>query len=348
FARLSPNRRQALDTEQEAIRRAVGTTPLSLDEWRGRLHAKITERSAAFLRRQRIALQAHATEWVEQVQAVVCAEVRRSIAADGLDVTGQLVRAVIDDLEQEVSKLDGVALQDDEAAKGFASELAKAIGAEPVKRFWRSKQLFPAEHNRVQVGLERGVEAALGRAQDAMVRRLSARLLRDFTNNLLKPMSTELARGLHALRRDTTPSADGRSSLIGQWPQGPGYPVPGTLRPSRTQFLVDDIEDYPSRFIELITAAVPSAVLPGDAVSQAIRMVLVDDWERDGEAVVLLGQTASWQPETVREWSRLERVEQAAAFRIRVTGEELVTRCEAWALQSQGLGAYLRQTLAEA
>jgi hypothetical protein len=346
--KLNPHRRDALDVERATIQSAMGTVPRELREWGALLPATIEERRGGFLANQASALHRLAEAWVQEVQLAVGQEVRKSLASDGLVVTDKLVRVLVEHLtKQEVPALGHVATQDEQKAGRYAAEINQGLGPEPPKGLLRGRKLFPADNERVLAGLRQGVEAAMGRGFDAIVRTLCAQLLRDFTVNLLQPLSAELTQAVHALRKDSTAGADGRPALISQWPQGPAYPVPVALRPSRTQFLVDPVDGYPATFTELMCGAV-GAQLPGDAVAKAVRLVLEDDIGEGGSAIRLVEQTATWQPEAVREWSGREKVEQAATFRVRASGVDLLARCDAWLGAAPRLGQYLRQTLADA
>jgi hypothetical protein len=348
FERLSEGRRQALDAEQESIRYVVGTGDRELDEWRRILRAVITERRAEFLDQQyRTAFLPRVKGWVDEVQAAVRAEITSSLAADGLVVTARLVTTMIDDLNRiEIPALEAGAMTDSDVATTFVKELNGSLGQSPGKRLLRSTPLFPPSHPRVVNGLASGVETAMGRALDARVRQVCAELLRDYVENLLAPLSAALSSALYALQKDATSGVEGRPSLISQWPAGPSYPVPVALRPVRTHYVIDYVDDYPPVFKELMVRSVPDVKMFGDAVNRAIGLILRAG-ELAGVSRPVLEQSASWQPRKAREWSDL-LVERAAAYRLGVSGRDLEDRCDAWAGQAPELGAYLGQKLGDA
>ncbi|MEV4319659.1 tubulin-like doman-containing protein [Actinocrispum sp. NPDC049592] len=348
YHKFSAGRALVLQASRDNVHEA---TPgdRSIGEWGRLLIATIAEEQRTFLAARRKDVQQRSELWLRTIKDVVHGELRRSVAADGLVVTRKLVHATIEFLKKEETPgLSGEALQDGEFGRAFPNEIATALGAEPGGLL-RRKRLFPATHERVTNAVERGVEAGCGRAWDAEVRRLCAQLLGDFADNLLRPLLVELDRAISTLRQDAVSPGDGKPSLISRWPQGPAYAVPLDLRPGLTQFVVDYFEDYPAKFTELLGRAV-NATEAGvtDAVAQAIRQILIDDWEYQGATVHLVEQPSSWQPEAVRDWTNLERVAQSAAFTLNVSADQLLRRCEAWLAQASGFGSYLRQTLAEA
>jgi hypothetical protein len=348
FALFSRERARALASARESVLAMTGRSPRVIGEWHRLLVTAIAESRKKFLEARRTDLTDRAELWLRGVKDTIHRELRRSVAVDGLVVTQRLVRAVADFLKQEeVPTLDGGALRDEEFGGGFAAEVAAGLGGEPGG-ILRRRRMFPAEHERVGFAVENGVEAALGRTWDAEVRRMCSRLLADFADNLLRPLSAELERGLHALRRDAVSVGD-KPSTVSRWPQGPDYPVPLDLRPARTQYVVDYVEDYPAKFAELMGKALHSDELGiTDAVSEAIRLILTEDRDHNGAAVRLVEQPSSWQPAVVRDWSNLTRVAQAATFQLSVSADDLALRAEAWLAQADGFTTYLRQTLGEA
>ena len=348
FALFCRDRDRVLATARESVIDLIGRAPRSISDWNRLLASAIAESRKGFLDARRAETRDRAELWLKGVRDTVHRELRRSVAADGLVVTLRLVRAVIDFLKQEeVPALDAGALQDDEFGRSFGREVAAGLGPEPGG-ILRRKRLFPAEHERVSFAVENGVEAAFGRNWDAEVRRLCARLLADFSDNLLRPLLTELERGLQALRRDALSAGD-KPSAVSRWPQGPAYPVPLELRPGSTQFVVDYVDDYPAKFAELMGKALHSEDAGiTDAVAEAIRAILTDDVEYQGSQVRLFEQPGTWQPAAVRDWSDRARVAQAANFRLNVTADDLLRRANAWLAQADGFTTYLQQTLGEA
>jgi hypothetical protein len=62
----------------------------------------------------------------------------------------------------------------------------------------------------------------------------------------------------------------------------------------------------------------------------------------------LFDQTATWQPEAVREWSR-HQVERVGGFQLKATAADLLQRATAWVGDpSHRIGAYVGQSLADA
>ncbi|MFD9700838.1 tubulin-like doman-containing protein [Lentzea sp. NPDC059081] len=349
FDKLNPRRSEALAAERSEVLKTVGVVPREIGEWASVISTAVDNRVEGFLSRQRPILWRLAEAWANEVQGLLLKEIRESIVADGIVVTHLLVRSLIDDIVgTEVPSTHDLSIQDDQRAAEFVSEIVKALGSAPARGWFGGRKLFGPENERVVGGVNRGIEAAMGRGFDAEVRRLCAELLADFAENLLERLSGELATAVHQLREDSTPGSDGTPALTSQWPQGPAYPVPLALRPSRTRFLVDPVEDYPRVFTDLLCEA-SGEQLSGDAITAAVRAVLLTDRGADDTSTIkLLEQTSSWQPVAVRLWSGRQKVEQSAAFRVRASATDLLGRCDAWVWEVRGFSEYLRHTLSDA
>jgi hypothetical protein len=348
FDKLNPRRSEALAAERAEVLKTVGVLPREVGDWARVLSSAVDNRAEAFVSRQRATLWQLAEAWTQEVQGLLLKEIRESIVADGIVVTHLLVRGLIEDIiDSEVPGTLDLSMQDGQRADEFVAEIVKALGPQPPKGIFGGRKLFGPENERVLAGLHRAVEAAMGRRFDAVVRRLCVELLTDFAENLLERLSAELATAAHQLREDATPGSDGTPAVTSQWPQGPGYAVPIALRPSRTRFLADPIDDYSRVFTDLLCESAGEQ-LPGDAITAAVRAVLLSDPGTGDNVIKLLEQTSTWQPAAVREWSGRRKVEQSAAFRVRASAADLLGRCDAWVWEARGFGGYLRHTLADA
>ncbi|ONI90786.1 hypothetical protein ALI144C_02185 [Actinosynnema sp. ALI-1.44] len=344
YEALRPPRDEVLQTQCREVRAAAGSNPEQVSEWRGTLIALIGERRDAFVRQQQQLLDATSEAWITAVQGRIRETTVKSIVSDGLPVTLRLLHETIRVLTDEaIPHLENGAQQDEQEAGTYRERVGQGLGEDPPKNLFRRRRLFPPENERVIAGLEWGIESAFGRSVDCVVRKRAAKLLKNLVRELLKPLVAELGQGLDALRRDVESAVDGKPSVVEQWPPSPGFRVPKSLEPVRTQFLVDDIDDYPEKFLELLQTAV-SASLKGDAVTAAVRKIIGDG---SGDLPSLLEQTATWRPEVMREWVA-DATEQRAVYRIEVAAADLLARCEEWATSAPGLGSYIEQSLADA
>jgi hypothetical protein len=345
---LHRDRQAALDAIRATLRKNLGSGSLSSEAWRARLDDIISEQVDRYLAARRTVLHGQAASWMGRVQQLLCDQVAHSLANDGLVVTSRLVADLADHLANEAAPaLDQAAISDDEMAGRYLDEMTKALAqAEPTRRRRGAQRLLFADNEQVRTALNRGSECALGRRFDAVVRRLAAQLVRGVADGLLKPMGDELTRGLHALSKDARSPGAGRPAPIDLWPAGPAFVVPTTLRPSRTQFLIDYVEDYPRIFKDRITRAVPQAERRDDAVPLAVDLILAGDWRETAGVDNLVEQLVTWQPKVAAQWSN--STEQAGAFQIHVTSQNLLDRCARWIEQAPGLGAYLKESLTTA
>lgn len=346
--RLDPGRTSAVQDARDAVQLSFGDRPRPMNEWKQVILSTITQSVPRVLDARRKALHVTAASWINTVEVKLRGRVVDSLVADGLPVTRRLIETMINILSAEVVQgMEQNAITDDEAAVRVRDEIDASAQGVPSGRFGRkNNRLFDANTGWIRHAVERGVECAIGRRFDAEVRRLAAQLVQDLVDGLLRPMSGELERALQMLRQDATSSGDNRPATIDLWPQAPAWLVPTGLRPTRTQFLIDPVDDYPKELTRLLIHAVPGTERADDAIAGAVRTIMTDQWEQPADLSPVVEQTGSWRPASARAWS--EHGEQDAGFVVSISAKHLLLRCLAWTRQAPGISAYLQENLASA
>ncbi|MFG2037704.1 tubulin-like doman-containing protein [Dactylosporangium sp. NPDC048998] len=350
---LAPPRDTTVLNEREAIRTRMRDATQPLTWWRDFLRARIGERRPQVLARQREQLLERASKWAPAIEEQLAARIEQVLLIDGLPVAVGLVERlrvyVRDDLAQV---LEAEAMSDTAEADRYADEIDRALGEEPRHMLRRRPDLFAANNQRVESALATGAEAALGRAGDAQTRRTVAGLLRDLDRHLLEPLAVALGRGLELLRRDTVPGADGRPSVVSQWPAEPAFTVPAALQPTPNQFLIDPVEGYPAQLEALLRASATGAEDPWYySLKQVLRGEGSDERALDGKPVDrrLVARRRAWRPELAREWSNSAEAEQTAVIEVHTTADVLLERALRWCGDDQhALGGFIHQSLQRA
>ncbi len=183
-------------------------------------------------------------ELQEDVQQTLERVILRSVAAYGLPVTIDLMDRLIDRSREGVESLAA-----DRTYVG--RKINDMLGALPTPPAGAPAE-FPA-------GSVEDVEAIVSEAQDVLRKHvqvialeISQGFLDDLTTNLLEPWRRALSDADGLLRLELRPAV-GRSPLE-IWPGDEG--VPDYLRPSKVEFLLDEVDGFPEQFVSVIERSV--------------------------------------------------------------------------------------------
>ncbi len=183
-------------------------------------------------------------ELQEDVQQTLERVILRSVAAYGLPVTIDLMDRLIDRSREGVESLAA-----DRTYVG--RKINDMLGALPTPPAGAPAE-FP-------VGSVEDVEAIVSEAQDVLRKHVqvialevSHGFLDDLTTNLLEPWRRALSDADGLLRLELRPAV-GRSPLE-IWPGDEG--VPDYLRPSKVEFLLDEVDGFPEQFVSVIERSV--------------------------------------------------------------------------------------------
>lgn len=183
-------------------------------------------------------------ELQDDVQTTLERVILRSVAAHGLPVTIDLMDRLIDRSREGVESLAA-----DRTYVG--RKINDMLGALPTPPAGAPAE-FP-------VGSVEDVESIVSEAQDVLRKHvqmialeISHNLLDDLTTNLLEPWRRALSDADGLLRLELRPAV-GRSPLE-LWPGDEG--VPDYLRPSKVEFLLDDVDGFPEQFVSAVERSV--------------------------------------------------------------------------------------------
>jgi len=200
------------------------------------------------------------------------------------------------------------------------------------------------------------IEAAASpfyRQSMAKVYRQAARLIEEFIDEVLTPLTLTLLHAQQALTSDTqrTPAGQGPEYL--EWPIR--QEVPQWLHPSQVEFLLDDVDQYPGVFDELVAATLPASEVQERGISDpfvAARQEVISGGfpAPDGSPhqLALRRPTSGnhpappWQPAT-----QTGGQGQALSFVAEFSQRDLVARAEAWVRRPGAFQDYLSQSLIE-
>ncbi|WP_284743907.1 tubulin-like doman-containing protein [Amycolatopsis sp. RTGN1] len=349
FAALHPTREAVVDAAVTVIREKLSGKDRTLSAWRKVIPVTVTEFNSDHETDQEKLLIERFRVWAKAASPRLLETTSEYVAAYGLVVTEKLIRWLHDQLSGEiVGTVAAMGRKDEEIAATYAEEIHRALGEEPRRRIRRRPEEHPVDSVAVRQALENGAEALLGRGFDAVVRRRIAALLADFCSSVVKPLLDTLSSGLHTLRTQASLTQDGRASKIHSWPEGPEFPVPVSMRPGRTQFLVDGVDDFPAVLSELLIGASRGVTNAGDALDAAVTGILRTGWRQEAGVPELIAETTSWEPVMATDWEQRPVRERAATFSGAFDADLLVKHTTAWMNQNHSFEPYLQQTLANA
>lgn len=274
------------------------------------------------------------------IHSTLATLVNATIASQGLPVTAKLLQRLIERSRQAVDSL----------AKDVAT-----FGTSQARERQSLRQVPAGAPAEFPVGAHDQVDKILDQVQKISNHSLRAQyhgvartLLDDLIKNLLEPWlrAVEDAEGL--LRRESRPK--NLPSVLDVWPGDSG--VPDYLRPSKVEFLLDEVDQFPDDFIDIVDLSVTGATRLA-AVERAIEEVisgasLGSDWEqqakRNRQAVAEYDMV--WSPA----WEGARNPGQgksSAALTLRFGLENLQFRTHAWMWDDEkAIGHYVRETLA--
>ena len=279
------------------------------------------------------------TQWMESAHTAFGQLIVRTVAQVGLPVTINLVRRLlalcakgVADLKSDIQRGEGVSARRLQALPLPASD-------EPAT--------FRAEDNEAVAAVVQVASDALRSHITVQDFRLAAQVLHDAAEGLVKPWLRALRDAEGLLRRAARPETG-----IGPLAHWPGeFGIPEHLRPTQVEFLLDDPEAIPQKFVELLmlsqaTSVDPDERMEGPAVDAAVREVLVG--ERLQTAARIPAVAAYVQP-WITSWDRARpggQLATAAQVRLRLAIPDIEQRVHSWLWDGQkAVGAHLREKI---
>ena len=259
----------------------------------------------------------------------------RSVASHGLPVTIDLIDRLIDRSREGVQSLasdrNHVGRQKQEGLQALPQPPAGSSAKFPVGSVDDINQIV------------RDAERVLWRSVQLSALELAQDFLDDLTDNLLEPWRRALADADGLLRLELRPSVG--LSPLDQWPSDIG--VPEYLRPSKVEYLLDDVETLPKQFVDVIERSVSGAKGIGAVVTATEQITAGVEVGKQARARPVVRIDQEWVPRS--EIGRRKGQNRATA-RISIALEvaDLKTRTHDWLTDREKfVGQFLRQSLGD-
>lgn len=284
--------------------------------------------------------------WVEEIPEHILRLTSRTISQQGLPVTVELLRRLID--------------QSKKAATELLEERGRHLGDAANLQALVSQALGPAATMSAIPQANPAVQQALHQAQMAFYWRSMAdlkeegsKVLDDLARNFLEPLHRELAGGFVTLReRINDPKLlDGRANPYSEWPSFKEASVPAKFAPAPNERLLFDHSEYPGQFDQLVVQTIndPSADAKRVVIDQLIMGVYGSDELKslpEDQQWKVVEQTQKWVP-IERNHQLREGAPQAARFSFLADHTAYVERAKLWLeLPGKAFRAALDQTIA--
>lgn len=274
-------------------------------------------------------------ELQEDVQQTLERVILRSVAAYGLPVTIDLMDRLIDRSREGVESLAA-----DRTYVG--RKIHDMLGALPTPPAGAPAE-FP-------VGSVEDVEAIVSEAQDVLRKHvqvialeISHGFLDDLTTNLLEPWRRALSDADGLLRLELRPAV-GRSPLE-IWPGDEG--VPDYLRPSKVEFLLDEVDGFPGQFVSVIERSVSGDKGLAALITATEQVIAGEELGVHARTRPVALVEQRWVPKM--EIARRKGQNQASArLSITVGLEDLKARTHEWLVdQEKYVGQFLQHSLGD-
>lgn len=276
-----------------------------------------------------------AIELQDAIQDNLAAIVLNAIARNGLPVTIDLLDRLIDRSREGVTSL-GVELA---ASVRKAGEVSSALANPPAG----APATFPVGSTDDVAQIVTQAESALEWYATVVAQEVARDFLKDMVGNLLEPWRRAVADADGLLRLEFRPRI-GRSKLD-IWPRDVG--VPDYLRPSKVEYLLEDVEGFPAQFVSSIERSVNETKGSGAVITAVEQIIAGEELGKQANTrpVVLVDQVWIPTPERARR-AGIGRAE--AKINLTLSGEDVLARVHAWLIdQEKFIGQTLRQSLGD-
>lgn len=276
-----------------------------------------------------------AVELQDRVQADLQTLILKSIAKHGLPVTLDLVDRLVERASAGAQSLD----EERRYVEGKMTQMVQALPNVPAGA---SAEFPAASVDEIKVIVDEASKI-MRRFAQSFSQAVSKTFLEDVRQHLLQPWRQAIRDADGLLRLELRPEVGLGPLEI--WPRDEG--IPDYLRPSKVEFLLDDVEGFPEQFVGVIERSV--AGLKGfRAVETAMEQII------EGQE---LGVHAQSRPVVVidRHWVPTADTIRGAAqdrstalIRLQLELPDLVTRTHEWLDdQEKYVGQFLKQSMGD-
>lgn len=275
-----------------------------------------------------------AKEFQVSIQSTLMTLLSESIAANGLPATSKLVARLIARSAEASKSL----VRDVDSFRRKEREYTTALGTIPAGS--------PAEF---AIGATDQVEAIIREVQKVTLMSLRAqyheeakRLLDDVIRNLLEPWLRAIDDADGRLRREARPQ--NQTSVLDVWPGESD--VPDYLRPSKVEFLLDEIDKFPQAFQAIVEQSVSGAEAKAAIEKATGEVIAGKNLGLTAVSEPMAGYAMKWSPK----WDAARTTGLGAATAqpvLRLSMDHLRSRVHDWIWDDQkAIGRYVRQSMA--
>jgi hypothetical protein len=304
----------------------------SLSVVRQRILSELRAREAKFGDEQRSLRLQQTRTWIGHIQEHLVRLVATTIATDGAPVTAEILGLLSTELRQVRAELE----TEEKSFRRWAGDMqsfASELGA---------AETLMKNNPVIENAVKRAVQTLLW-TQEADLRDLVAEIIPDLVDNVVEPLAAAVRAAASALLLEESPSNDGLTSKITDWPVDDL--VPERLRPAANEFLIDPVETYPKELDKLIGRTV-DANRTGAARPTAIMQVTLGAQEVDLGPQELVSLTMGWVPRNHTLQTSSSDAPTRARFDIKLEADDILARADAWVTQKgTAIGAHTSQTL---
>lgn len=337
---IRPDNRKSAGSEwvEQALARLRKTSPrpegIPAQQWQQRIEQYLREEGPRLREQLRTRRLAQAREWVQHIQVNLVDHVLSAVATHGAPVTTRLLEKLAAEIEVTLRGLPEERDQAMQKSRRAADDIRASFAA--------SGDVAPKSPE-----LEKAVNRAahsVGFEAEADLCALVEALLRDLLTKLLQPITRAVGDALDIAARDQR-RQHGQSSKIETWPYGDL--VPEVLRPSKNEFLLDDVDRFPDTMRELLVRDT-GAGTTGEAEVKAVFDIVTGRDSREGRdrtPSAAWERRHSWVPD-VDDLHETMSGPAAAVLVVRLGADDLLDRADQWITNDQAeFGRHLKQSL---
>ena len=277
--------------------------------------------------------------WAKTARDAVSGAVVAAIAEDGLPVAKVLLERLDEDIAEAIGELSGRDLAKKMDLVGRQLDFLRT-GRQNEERTVRVGDALVSE-------IAAQVRSSLVSCVEAWTLVAAARVLADARENLVAPWIRAVTDADAHLRMQARPYSGQRP--LDLWPGSAG--VPRHLRPSRVEFLIDDIDQFPEYFMDVIPRSIGGAATVGgleganNAVEDAVSEILVGSrlGLRTPDSLLPAAYPTNWMPADGVKGRGMR-----AVIKLRFTLPDLEKRVHAWLHDdTKPIGRYITETWRE-
>ncbi len=317
----------------------------SVGQWVDFIVEEVSARRAGVVKQLENRLGDACVKWIEATPDRILDAVGMALAEHGAQVTLELLTRTDAEMDHVRDELHGERQEELNLAAHLRSDVSDAIAV--------SRGTISADSELIDSALRVAIQTGVVRRYNAAHREMAALLAEDLRSGVLEPLKRTLRDAADGLRNAIEADrATSGSTPIEDWPRHnppSDQRVPDSLKPGKSVKSVIDPDGFPDLFDELTKRssghegrtdawrAVRRIVISGDADSPALGRWIRTD--------------SKW---TAPEWLMVDAPPTKAAFTIRVSRDDVLSRSRAWLASdgsawklflSQGIRGYLSDEL---